>query len=119
MLCMPTPSWLLGLEYRVKPPPLVHQEWAEAFYVQKKDVQCRVKGTTRWHAWRAWGGGKATIDYPDTAFNNSELEFRFPPKVEVVFGNAPAPSQFQEYRSSWHNVKYTYEDGKLIKAEVL
>jgi hypothetical protein len=112
------PAWHLDVEYRVKPEPHKWQKEMDAYYLHRKNIQCR--GDPR-HSWTTWDGVRSTgtIENPDPRFNDPHFEFRIKPEQVVKYAWAHPANAAVGWREIDANLKLTFEDGKLIKAEVL
>ena len=114
------PEWHEDLEYRVKPKPHKWQKEMDAYYLHQKNIQCR--GYPR-DSWTTWDGVRSTgtIENPDPRFNNPQFEFRIKPEQVILYTLLTDDSMdtFTRTRRPTDNLKLTFEDGKLIKAEVL
>ena len=101
------PTWLLDVEYRVKPKP---HKWQKEMDAQAagKAVQMRIAHNMPWVDGRGWG------------FNLDYAEYRIKPEQVVKYAWAhPANAAVGWREVDTANLKLTFEDGKLIKAEVL
>ena len=124
------PRWYPDYLYRVKPTPHKWQAVMDAGAAGKafQYRQCRsVVGepprpdTEPGYRWQDWNDPVGALR--STAWNSPYLEFRIKPEVcerytySLPFNNGWADQT--SYRKPKDNLKLTFEDTKLIKAEVL
>lgn len=129
------PLWFTDREYRVKPKPHKWQKEIDAFYVEKKTIQCRKVGTSTWNTW-TWDPGtfEDSSRRPDWRFDDSIFEFRIKPEPVACYGRVTMndveerqgfgltfsfPYGKTATKGGQDNLKLTFEDGVLVAAEVL
>lgn len=110
------PGWTSYCQYRVKPVPHKWQKEMDAYYKEKKDIQCRTKRTN----WVLWEGARSHLNPNESRFDDPILEFRIAPE-EVVRWLAVNEhgSMLMGCATRDTNMKLTFVDGVLTKAEVL
>jgi hypothetical protein len=113
------PSWVSASEYRVKPQPHKWQKEIDAWKAGKV-VQWKRSTDKYWN-----GGIHCSADV--STFDSYGYDFRIKPEpvvrgTKMVISNDPqvGPTLLQVPSSSAdYNLKLTFEDGKLVAAEVL
>jgi hypothetical protein len=122
-----SPQWLLNSRYRVKPEPHKWQKEMDA-YVAGKMVQYRL---LMWpeHQWENLPGFRKNKETPEFQFSGTaNAIFRIKPEPVVhylsvdVRGSKNVLYHIEQGLPTPHNctnLKLTFEDGKLIGAEVL
>ena len=104
------PTWISHVEYRVKPTPHKWQKEMDAVREGKK-VQCCEEDGNWWPVsnLRFYG------------WNTPGWRFRIKPEPEVRFTEVSQTiaHSVRPYRLMYDNLKLTFEDGKLVAAEVL
>lgn len=122
------PSWAPNCQYRVKPEPHRWQAVMDAYYNDHKDIQCRCLPNSMNNVWQDWPGANAGKHPRDKRFDDFGFEFRIKPVEEVrymrVCNNLDV--RFALYMLSQTpnaglmcNLKLTFEDDVLLKAEVV
>lgn len=109
-----TPAWFTEYDYRVKPEP---HKWQKEMDAAKagKTIQYRVRCAGA--AWTDWGGAGMYADHPRVWSESYEFRIK-PEKVEQKWyvdkgQHLWMPSHVKS------NLLLTFEDGKLVAAEVI
>jgi hypothetical protein len=102
------PAWNEGVNYRVKPPEFPHK-WKKEMDAQAagKAVQMRLHDETEWTDgfWR---------------FNAPDAEYRIKPETVVAeYRVERADDKTIWFGPGKHNLRLTFEDGKLVAAEII
>jgi hypothetical protein len=116
------PAWLDDREYRVKPVPHKWQREMDAL-TSGKTIQLR--SSTDSCGWRTCNWKSVINKHAQQTFDSPIYQFRIKPEVVVIAGKvvlnqgrAWCDAQFMK-DTGQDNLKLTFEDNVLVKAEVL
>jgi hypothetical protein len=119
------PTWSVTCQYRVKPVPHKWQTEYEA-WLAGKVVQLRPLSGGQWRDWQCKPPNKWVPHCSD--MSSPEYEWRIKPEpvvqgVCIRWLNSPTSHavgmETGENYAHLRNVRFTFEDGKLVKAEVI
>jgi hypothetical protein len=120
------PGWYESVDYRVKNPEFQHK-WKkeiEAYTLHGKAVQRRIREEgAPWRDWIREGTMLGHRPHPgrySSGFNNPDYEFRIKPETVVVEEHVHhAGDKRIWFGPGKPNLRLTFEDGKLVAAEVI